>query len=280
MAMGEFNKKVALITGAGKRSGIGFAIARAFSGEGAHIVLADLCQDLEGFDQYYRLSRWEELQQLTHEISEAGVQSLPIKVDVTDEISVKTMVKSVEEAFGRLDILVNNAGVAPSPNLIQAMAPFAWKKTFEVNVHGTFLVSQAAIPLLVRSGPGGAILNMASKAGKVPRPFVGAYCSAKAAVIMMSRVMALELASQGIRVNALCPGQIETDMERWGWEYEAKALGKKVEQVKAEKINAIPLGRVGRPEDVAEAALFLASSRSSFMTGQAINVTGGQAIQI
>ena len=278
--MGELDNRVALITGAGKKSGIGFAIARAFAGEGAHIILADLCQDLEGFDPYYRLSRWEELQQLAHEISTAGVQSLAIKVDVTDETSVKAMGQSVEEGFGRLDILVNNAGVAPSPNLIQAMAPLAWKKTFEVNVHGTFLVSQAVIPLMVRSGPGGAILNMASKAGKIPRAFVGAYCSAKAAVIMMSRVMALELAPQGIRVNALCPGQIETDMERWSWEFEAKALGKEVEQVKAEKIKTIPLGRVGRPEDVAEVALFLASSRSAFMTGQAINVTGGQAVQI
>jgi len=278
--MGELDNRVALITGAGKKSGIGFAIARAFAGEGAHIILADLCQDLEGFDPYYRLSRWEELQQLAHEVSTAGVRSLAIKVDVTDETSVKAMGQSVEEAFGRLDILVNNAGVAPSPNLIQAMAPLAWKKTFEVNVHGTFLVSQAVIPLMVRSGPGGAILNMASKAGKIPRAFVGAYCSAKAAVIMLSRVMALELAPQGIRVNALCPGQIETDMERWSWEFEAKALGKEVEQVKAEKIKAIPLGRVGRPEDVAEVALFLASSRSAFMTGQAINVTGGQAVQI
>lgn len=278
--MGELNNRVALITGAGKKTGIGFAIARAFAGEGAHIILADLCQDLEGFDQYYRLSRWEELRELAHEISAAGVQSLAIQVDVTDETSVKAMGKSVEEAFGRVDILVNNAGVAPSPNLIQAMAPLAWKKTFEVNVHGTFLVSQAVIPLMVRSGPGGAILNMASKAGKVPRAFVGAYCSAKAAVIMMSRVMALELAPQGIRVNALCPGQIETDMERWSWEFEAKALGKEVEQVKAEKIKTIPLGRVGRPEDVAQVALFLASSRSAFMTGQAINVTGGQAVQI
>jgi sorbitol-6-phosphate 2-dehydrogenase len=96
---------------------------------------------------------------------------------------------------------------------------------------------------------------------------------------MMSRVMALELAPQGIRVNALCPGQIETDMERWSWEFEAKALGKEVEQVKAEKIKTIPLGRVGQPEDVAQVALFLASSRSAFMTGQAINVTGGQAVQ-
>ena len=278
--MGELDNRVALITGAGKKSGIGFAIARAFAGEGAHIILADLCQDLEGFDPYYRLSRWEELQQLAHEVSTAGVRSLAIKVDVTDETSVKAMGQSVEEGFGRLDILVNNAGVAPSPNLIQAMAPLAWKKTFEVNVHGTFLVSQAVIPLMVRSGPGGAILNMASKAGKIPRAFVGAYCSAKAAVIMLSRVMALELAPQGIRVNALCPGQIETDMERWSWEFEAKALGKEVEQVKAEKIKAIPLGRVGRPEDVAEVALFLASSRSAFMTGQAINVTGGQAVQI
>ena len=277
--MGELNNRVALITGAGKKTGIGFAIARAFAGEGAHIILADLCQDLEGFDQYYRLSRWEELQQLAHEISTVGVRSLPIQVDVTDETSVKAMGKSVEEAFGRLDILVNNAGVAPSPNLVQAMAPLAWKKTFEVNVHGTFLVSQAVIPLMVRSGPGGVILNMASKAGKIPRAFVGAYCSAKAAVIMMSRVMALELAPQGIRVNALCPGQIETDMERWSWEFEAKALGKNVDQVKAEKIKTIPLGRVGRPEDVAQVALFLASSRSAFMTGQAINVTGGQAVQ-
>lgn len=277
--MGELDKRVALITGAGKRTGIGFAIARAFAGEGAHIILADLCQDLEGFDPYYRLSRWEELRELAREISAAGVKSLPVKVDVTDESSVKAMGQSVEEAFGRLDILVNNAGIAPSPNLVQAMAPPAWKKTFEVNVHGTFLVSQAVIPLMVRSGPGGVILNMASKAGKIPRAFVGAYCSAKAAVIMMSRVMALELAPQGIRVNALCPGQIETDMERWSWEFEAKALGKNLEQVKAEKINTIPLGRVGRPEDVAQVALFLASSRSAFMTGQAINVTGGQAVQ-
>ena len=204
---------------------------------------------------------------------------MAVRVDVTRRDTIDEMVSIVTDAWGGIDILVNNAGGAPGPNVLHRLDEAAWSKTLDINLNGAFRVSKAVVPAMIGRSKGGSIINMSSKAGKDPRAFAGAYCVAKAAVIMFTRVQALELASQGIRVNAVCPAQIETPLETWSWELESKILGKELSQVKAENEARIPLGRVGRPEDVAEVVRFLVSDRASFMTGQAVNVTGGQALQ-
>lgn len=273
--MGELAGKVALVTGAGSLEGIGFAIARALAQEGAAVALADLCRDLDA-PGYYRLSSWAELEAAASQLRALGARAMPVRVDVTRRESVEEMVSSVVQELGAVHILVNNAGGAPGPGPLHLMEESAWSKTLEINLHGTFLVSRAVVGQMLSQGTGGAILNVASKAGKVPRAFAGAYCVAKAAVIMLTRVQALELAPHGIRVNAVCPAQIETPLERWSWELEARVLGKNLEQVRQEKVSQIPVGRLGTPNDVAEVVRLLVSDRASYMTGQAINVTGGQ----
>lgn len=275
----ELQGKVALVTGAGSKEGIGFAIAKALAEAGAHVALGDLCRDLDA-QGYYSLPTYEDLENRARELQSLGVRSLALQVDVTSSSSVEEMVERVVTELGPIEILVNNAGGAPSPGPLHLMDEGAWRKTLEINLHGTFLVSKAVVPRMIEAAKKGSIVNMASKAGKVPRPFAGAYCVAKAAVIMLTRVQALELAPHGIRVNAVCPAQIETPLERWSWELEAKLLGKDLEQVKREKISQIPLGRVGSPRDVAELVRFLVSDRASYMTGQAINLTGGQLMII
>jgi NAD(P)-dependent dehydrogenase (short-subunit alcohol dehydrogenase family) len=272
--------KVALVTGAGKRSGIGFAVARKLASCGAHVVLADLGRiSLPGSP--VRTASLEEMHDLAADLASAfGIEAFPVEVDVTDDAKVLSMAEAVDARFGRLDILCNNAGASfgvPSP--VHTYDPPAWYRTIDVNLHGVFRVSRAVVPLLL-GRPGASIVNIASRAGKVPPLFNGAYAVAKAGVIMLTKVMAKELAGQGIRVNAVCPGQIGTDLEQWRFELEAQFLGTTVEERKKEMVATIPLGRIGDPQEVANLVAFLASAESSYLTGQAINVTGGQLMEL
>lgn len=277
--MGGLDGKVAVVTGGGSREGIGFAVARALARDGAAVVLADLCREID-IQGYYRLPTWEDLQASAEELRGTGGQVLAARLDVTDKGSVEEMVSFVLREMGGIDILVNNAGGAPGPGPLHLMEEEAWRRTLEINLHGTFLVSRGVVNQMLAQGRGGAVVNVSSKAGKIPRAFAGAYCVAKAAVIMLTRVQALELAPYGIRVNAVCPAQIDTPLERWSWELEARLLGKEVDQVRQEKTSQIPVGRVGTPDDVAEVVHLLVSNRASYMTGQAINITGGQLMVI
>ncbi|MGQ9656215.1 MAG: SDR family NAD(P)-dependent oxidoreductase [Thermodesulfobacteriota bacterium] len=277
--MGGLDGRVAVVTGGGSREGIVFAGARSLARDGAAVVLADLCREID-IQGYYRLPTWEDLQASAEELRGAGGQVLAARLDVTDKGSVEEMVSFVLREMGGIDILVNNAGGAPGPGPLHLMEEEAWRRTLEINLHGTFLVSRGVVNQMLAQGRGGAVVNVSSKAGKIPRAFAGAYCVAKAAVIMLTRVQALELAPYGIRVNAVCPAQIDTPLERWSWELEARLLGKEVDQVRQEKISQIPVGRVGTPDDVAEVVRLLVSNRASYMTGQAINITGGQLMVI
>jgi NAD(P)-dependent dehydrogenase (short-subunit alcohol dehydrogenase family) len=152
-------------------------------------------------------------------------------------------------------------------------------KTIDVNLHGVFRVSRAVLPLMRKAG-GGVIINTASRAGKVPPVFNGAYAVAKAGVIMLTKVMARELAGAGIRVNAICPGQIMTDIEKWRFELEAGFFGTTPEEQQAAMCRTIPLGRIGSPGEVADLAAFLASGAAAYITGQAVNITGGQLMEL
>ena len=207
------------------------------------------------------------------------VKTLAVDLDVTCNDSIAAMMDEVRSFEDRIDILCNNAGASFGvPNAAHTYDEAAWMKTIDVNLHGVFRVSRAVIPMMQEKG--GTIINTASRAGKVPPLFNGAYAVAKAGVIMLTKVMAKELAGNNIRVNAVCPGQIGTDLEKWRFGLEAQFYGCTVEDRIREMCTTIPLGRIGTPAEVAAMVAFLASDESSYITGQAINITGGQLMEL
>ncbi len=274
------SNRVALITGAGRERGIGAAIARRLAQEGIFLVLGDLCAAPAAQALAPQGGQWETLHRLAQDLeTRFQVEALPVQVDVTDPQAIATMVEMTRAAFGRLDILVNNAGVAVGPAPVAHMDRAAWQKTIEVNLTGTFYVTQIALPLLIQTAQQhghGRILNMASLAATHPKPFLSAYAASKAGVVAFTRSLAQEVASFRITANALLPGDIDTDFKRWGLELESRIRGRTYEEVLRAAVAQIPVGRLGTPEDVAAVAAFLASPEADFITGQAIRITGGR----
>ena len=271
--------KTAVVTGAGKRSGIGYAVACKLAAEGANIVIADLGPDSDPELAVKTGTENEMAEIVTEIVRDHGVDAMAVNLDVTNPDSIARMVDAVAKRFEKIQILVNNAGASFGvPNAVHTYDETAWMKTIDVNLHGVFRVSRALLPLMILEG--GAIINTASRAGKTPPLFNGAYAVAKAGVIMLTKVMASELAGNGVRVNAICPGQIATDLEKWRFGLEAQFFESTIEEREVEMCKTIPLGRIGRPDEVGDLVVFLASDRSSYMTGQAINITGGQLMEL
>ena len=271
--MGNLDGKVALVTGSAKARGIGRAIAERLARDGADVVLADMCKDKGEKDTI-----WNGLQEGVAAVQALGRKSLACHVNITDVAVVDAMIAEIKESFGRLDIVCNNAGAAFGMNLSYMMSPDDWRRMIDINLTGTFLVSRAAAQWMTRLNNGGSIINTASWRGWHPYPFLSAYCAAKAGVISLTQCMALELAAQKIRVNAICPGKVDTDMERGAWELKAMAGRKTVEDVMKDEIGKIPLGKIATPDEVAGVVAFLASEESFHITGQAIQLTGGMDI--
>lgn len=241
--------KVALVTGASR--GIGRAIALAFAGAGADVAL--LARD------------GEKLAEVAALVEEQGRRALVLPADVLDSAAVTAAVDSVPARLGRLDVVVNNAGGNSFSAPLAQMRFSGWAKTQALNVDSVVHVCQAAIPHLVASGTG-SVINVASVAGLRGAPLMSHYGAAKAAVISLSQSLALELAYLGIRVNALVPGWIETDLTDFLRATDATEAG---------LLSRVPMGRWGTVQDIAEPALFLASDASRFMTGQVLVVDGG-----
>lgn len=275
--MKRLSGKVALITGAGRKKGIGYACAMRLAGEGANVVIADLSTVAN--EDIHRQGENESLEAVAADISALGVKTLAIEVDITDLQSVERMVERIRSVFGRLDILVNNAGTAMEPAPLVLTDPESWRKTIDINLTGTMFCSKAAAPLMMDNPEGGKIINMSSRAAHRGAIWIHAYCASKAGIIGLTRSMALELAPFKICVNALCPGDIDTELKRWGWEKEAVVKGKTVEEIATEAAQATPLGRIGTPEDVAAAVAFFASPDADYLTGEIINITGGNGMR-
>ena len=275
----DLKGKTALVTGAGKKKGIGYAIARKMAESGANVVIADVVKTKDG-DNSLITGRRDEMSSLVEDLAgQFEIQALFVEVDVTCCASVGQMIAAIHAKFERIHILCNNAGtVLGVPNAVHNYDEEAWLKTVDVNLHGVFRVSKAVVPLMIDAG--GTIINIASRAAKVPPLFNGAYAVAKAGVVMLTKVMARELAGNNIRVNAVCPGVITTDFTQWRFELEAALLDSTAADRQAEMVQTIPLGRLGASEEVANLVVFLASGQSSYMTGQAINVTGGQLMEL
>lgn len=275
----ELKGKTALVTGAGKKTGIGYAIAQKLAESGANVVLGDLVST-DQQSQPPVAANPEEMTALTEELSRRfDVKAVFVAVDVTSNASIKQMADTVKSRFESIQILCNNAGtVLGVPSAIHTYDEDAWLKTLDVNLNGVFRVSKAVVPLMMKTG--GSVINIASRAAKVPPLFNGAYAVAKAGVVMLTKVMARELAGNGIRVNAVCPGVIATDFTRWRFELEAQVLNSTQEDRQAAMVQTIPMGRLGSASEVANMVAFLASDQSSYTTGQAINVTGGQLMEL
>ncbi|MFH1539424.1 MAG: SDR family NAD(P)-dependent oxidoreductase [bacterium] len=268
--MYDLKGKAALVTGAGRESGIGHALAFRLAGEGADVAVSDICKTKDESDP-----NWKGLNELVKKIEKLGRSAAAVPADISDTQQVDAMVKEAADRLGGLDIACNNAGAAFAINLSYMIDPADWRRMLDINLTGTFLVSRAAAKFMVKQKRGGSIINTASWRGRYPAPFMAAYCVVKAGIISLTEVMALELAANNIRVNAVCPGKVETDMERSGWQLKADAYGKNLDEIKEEEQKKIPLGRIAVPDDIANVVAFLASDQSSYMTGQAICVTGG-----
>lgn len=252
--MKRLEGKIALVTGGAR--GIGRAICEAYAAEGAKVAVADLLED-----------------DAKATAQALGEQGMWVPMNVTDIASIAKGVAQVEAAWGGIDILVNNAGIFNMAS-IDKVTVEDYRRQYDVNVGGTIFAIQAVVPGMKKRG-GGAIVNFASQAGRRGEANVMLYCSTKAAVISVTQSLALELAGDNIRVNAVAPGVIDTPM----WDvvdaqfaaYENKPRGQK----KREVGEAVPLGRMGDPKDVADPCVFLASDEARYITAQTLNVDGG-----
>ena len=267
--------KTVIVTGAAR--GIGRGIAEAFAREGGHVVLADLGALASGGEGAwnYALADDTALAGAANDIAARGGICRAIEADVADRASCHALVDQSVEAFGGIDVIVNNAGLIQSGPL-DDFAERDWDRVFAVNVKGIFLLSQAALPHLKENG--GVIINIASVAGKQGFPQMGAYCASKFAAICLTQSMAAELAEYSIRVNAICPGNVDTSM----WYAHLSATERLQRQYGTDNVEdtfaainreTIPLGRGQTPEDMAEAALYL--TRAENITGISLVVAGG-----
>ena len=257
---GRVEGKVALVTGAG--SGNGRAIALALAVEGARVTCADV--------------NAASAQQVADEVTQQGGAAIAVGMDVTRAADCAAAVQQTVDAFGGLDILVNNAGIWV-PGTILALSEADWDRQQVVNAKGVFLMTKAALPAIIARG-GGSVIMLASIAGLKGTAGSLAYNASKHAVIGLTRCLALDHAADGVRVNAICPGLIETRMgdqvlREWGRE-------DGVEQTRRQLLESYPLGRLGRPEDVAAIAVHLASDESAWVTGTYYVVDGGTTLKV
>ena len=275
----DLKGKTAMVTGSGKKTGIGYGIAEKLAACGCNIIIADLGQAPTPGESL-KSATGEEMKAIAAELAKTySVRTLAVAVDVTDNNAIGAMVETIKGTFGHIDILCNNAGASFGvPNTVLNYDEAAWIKTIDVNLFSVFRISRAIIPLM--AGKPAAIINTASRAGKVPPLFNSAYAVAKAGVIMLTKTMAKELGGSGIRVNAICPGQIATDLEKWRFGLEASFFGTTIEEREQEMCKTIPLGYIGLPRDAADLVAFLASESSRYITGQAINIDGGQCMEL
>ena len=272
----ELQGKVALITGAGRRAGLGEGIARRLLQEGCKVVLTDIGQVRGAEMPVTAVGTDEELAQAAAELAaSSGGECVAMALDVLEEAQVEAVVKATVERFGRLDILVNNAGIGYLMKSLVDIDAREWDAVLGVNLRGAFLAIKHAGRQMIAQG-GGRIVNIASQAAKSAFPHAAAYCSSKHGLVGLTRVAALELGAHGINVNAVCPNHVTTGLGAWQNEYFAGKQGKSVEQYLADMRARIPAGRAGLPSDTAAATAFLCSDDAVYITGEAINVSGGE----
>jgi NAD(P)-dependent dehydrogenase (short-subunit alcohol dehydrogenase family) len=250
----ELEGRVAIVTGGS--SGIGRAISELFAKEKGRVVIADISSGEE-----------------TAKAAQYGGGSATfIRTDVRDSAQVRRLVEETVATYGTVDIVCNNAGIELVHSIVDT-SEADWETVLDTNLKGPFLVCKYALPHMVAKKKG-VVINIASQMGLVGSENLGAYCASKAGLILLTKVMALEYARHGIRVNCICPGPIQTPASDRHFGLEPNP-----DQARRAFLREVPLNRFGKPEEIAQVALFLASARSSFMTGESVVVDGGYVIQ-
>jgi 2-keto-3-deoxy-L-fuconate dehydrogenase len=252
----RLDKKIAFVTGAG--SGIGEQIARLFAQQGAHVILADI--------------RMDAAERVAGEIQAAGGSTRTQQLDVAEESQVKAAIESVAASEGRLDILVNNAGVSHVGSILETSLE-DWERVMRVNAGGVFLCAREGVRQMLAQSPiGGVIINMSSVVATIGIDRRLPYSASKGAVLAMTRSIAIDFVTQGIRCNAICPGTVQTPFVE---SYLARHFAGREEEVRQQLHARQPIGRMGQPDEIAYAALYLASDEAAFVTGSALVIDGG-----
>jgi len=285
--MYDLNGKVALVTGAARKKGIGRCIALRLAREGADVVVNDVLKTPDNLDPWDKEAGWRGIDDLAAEIKALGRRSLAITADVSRGQEANNLVGKIVADLGRIDILVNNAGVlsrdlgvTPVVDLSEEM----WNKAIAVNLTGVFLMSKAAARQMIKQGQGGKIISLSSRAGKQPTRGSSAYGATKAAVINFTQALALELGQYKINVNAVCPGPVVSWSSFGKAIYEQMKKGLSEDEAIAQAYKDSPIGMIDpgpfgeliKVEEVANIVTFLASNQSNYMTGQAVNISGGR----
>ena len=267
--------KVAICTGSGRHNGLGQHILKHLAAEGCRVVVSDI-----GVPKKY-LGKGDigvstEMEEIAAEIRNAGGEAIAIACDVRDENDVRSLVTAAVDAFGRLDILVNNAGIGYVMKHLDTLSLEEWNLVLAVNLTGAFLCTQYAARQMAEQGEGGRIINIASQAAKSGFPHMAPYVASKHGLIGLTRSCAIDLGGQQITVNAVCPNHVTTGLGAKQNDYFAEFLDLSVDEYLAAMRNRIPLGRPGLAEDTAAAVAFLASNNARYITGEALNVSGGE----
>lgn len=262
--MARFAGKTIVVTGSGKQKGLGQGILQRFADEGANCVVSDVTIDAEA-------------ESVAAELRGRGAKVATIACDVSDPAQCNALVEQSVAAMGSVDIFVNNAGIGFMMKPMLEVDPKDWATVIAVNLSGAFYCSQAAAKAMIAAGKGGRIINIASQAAKTGFPHLPAYVSSKHGMVGLTRATAVELGAHGITVNAVCPNHVTTGLGAQQNEYFSKLLGFDNVEAYLKNMSAKnPMGRPGLPSDTAAACAWLASDDAFYMTGEAINVSGGE----
>ncbi|MEP2990501.1 MAG: SDR family NAD(P)-dependent oxidoreductase [Parasphingorhabdus sp.] len=261
----RFEGKTVVVTGSGKEKGLGQGILQRFADEGANCVVSDLAIG-------------DEENGVADELRSRGVEVATIACDVSDASQCQALVDQSVDAFGAVDVFVNNAGIGfMMKPLLEVDTDKEWDQVIGVNLSGAFYCTQAAAKAMVKAGNGGRIINIASQAAKTGFPHLPAYVSSKHGMVGLTRASAVELGAHGITVNAVCPNHVTTGLGAQQNEYFSKLLGfDTVEDYLANMSKSNPMGRPGLPTDTAAVCAWLASEDAFYMTGEALNISGGE----
>jgi meso-butanediol dehydrogenase/(S,S)-butanediol dehydrogenase/diacetyl reductase len=268
--------KVAIVTGSGRAKGLGVAMARRLAAEGCRVVLSDIGTARGAEIPADAIGSNAELERIVGDIRAAGGEAIGVTCDVLEERQVEALVARAVQQYGRLDVMVNNAGIGYLMKPIVEMSQSEWDAVLGVNLRGVFFGIKYAAKQMIAQGGGGRIINIGSQASKSGFPFAAPYVSSKHGVVGLTRTAAIELGPQRITVNTICPNHVTTGLGDWQNKFFSAATGRSEEKYLADMKARIPLGRPGLQEDIAKACAFLASGEADYITGEAMNVSGGE----
>ena len=268
--------KVAIVTGSGRAQGLGEAMVRRLAAEGCRVVVSDIGAARGSEIPVDAIGTDAGIDQVVADIRAAGGEAIGLACDVLEEAQVAALVARTVAHYGRLDIMVNNAGIGYLMKPLVEMDQASWDAVLGVNLRGPFFGIKHAAKQMIAQGEGGRIINIGSQASKSGFPFAAPYVASKHGLLGLTRTAAIELGPQRITVNTICPNHVTTGLGAWQNRFFCAATGKCVEKYLADLRARIPLGRPGLQEDIAKACAFLASGEADYITGEAMNVSGGE----